>query len=81
MGMEQIQNESIVDPLLYFTRIRQDRGGSVQTLAQYIFIHQVLLLYFERKRSELAMQPDLTRLSMSTMSQGASSLTQLTAML
>ncbi|XP_019630433.1 PREDICTED: hemicentin-1-like [Branchiostoma belcheri] len=81
MGMEQIQNESIVDPLLYFTRIRQDRGGSVQTLAQYIFIHQVLLLYFERKRSELSMQPDLTRLSMSTMSQGTSSLTQLTAML
>ncbi|XP_078604300.1 hemicentin-1-like [Branchiostoma floridae x Branchiostoma japonicum] len=81
MGMEQIQNESIVDPLLYFTRIRQDRGGSVQTLAQYIFIHQVLLLYFKRKRSELSMQTDLTRLSMSTMSQGTSSLTQLTAML
>ncbi|XP_062515048.1 uncharacterized protein LOC134190608 [Corticium candelabrum] len=51
MGMQQYTKEGLVDPLQYMCSMRQDRGGSVQTADQYLFIHQALADFIARKEA------------------------------
>lgn len=44
--MVSYDDTKIVDVLDCVTRLRQDRGGTVQTKEQYIFIYKVSILHF-----------------------------------
>lgn len=44
-GIKQINNENMVDIVKIVSKMRQERGGLVQTLEQYEFIYQVLAYY------------------------------------
>lgn len=47
MGMHQLEEDGKIDVLGIVSSMRQDRGGMVQTLAQYIFLHEVYILRLE----------------------------------
>ncbi|XP_065829326.1 uncharacterized protein [Oscarella lobularis] len=49
MGMQQYDEEGKVDPLMYLCLLRQDRGGSIQTADQYLFVHEALANYIDMK--------------------------------
>jgi protein tyrosine phosphatase len=48
LGMQQYLKEGVVDPLQYMCSMRQDRGGSIQTADQYLFIHKALADFIAR---------------------------------
>jgi len=51
VGMKQLQEESMVDVLGIVCQLRLDRGGMIQTVEQYEFIHYALMQY-ERQLPE-----------------------------
>ncbi|XP_062513235.1 tyrosine-protein phosphatase non-receptor type 5-like [Corticium candelabrum] len=55
IAIQQLKEDGYVDVLKILCRLRQDRGGMVQTCEQYEFIHRALLLYeqeLEKRRTE-----------------------------
>lgn len=52
LGCRQLQQEGVVDVLSITCQLRADRGGMIQTVEQYEFVHHALSLYEARLSAE-----------------------------
>eukprot|EP00116_Pleurobrachia_bachei_P005178 sb/3465440/ len=63
LGIEELEDTGRVDPLGYICQLRQDRGGMIQTLDQYVFVYRALHAYLQRTADRDREEKDLPRIS------------------